>query len=85
MDEKIVVESWEIPRTNVCFGTVEIEIALKLTTQLVYDFVTYYGAEITEAGESIVVVVQGVDETLDFLWPWCSAANDLHQGQLVQD
>jgi hypothetical protein len=57
MDEKIDVEFWEIPRQNVCFGAVEIEIALEVTTQLVYDFVTYYGAKITEAGESIVGVV----------------------------
>jgi hypothetical protein len=64
---------------------VEIEIAFEVTTQLVYDFVTYYQAEITEAGESIVVVVQRVNERLDFLWRWCSVANDLHQGQLVQD
>jgi xylose isomerase len=85
MDEKINVELWEIPRQDVCFGAVEIEIVFEVTTQLVYDFFTYYGAEITEAGESIVVVVQSVDETLDFSWRWRSVANDLHQGQLVQD
>jgi hypothetical protein len=85
MDEKIDVELWEIPRQDVCFGAVEIEIAFKVTTQLVYDFVTYYQAEITETCESIVVAVQSVDKTLDFLWRWHSVANDLHQGQLVQD
>jgi hypothetical protein len=56
-----------------------------VTTQLVYNFVTYYQAEITATGELIVVVVQSVDETFDFLWRWRSVANDLHQGQLVQD
>jgi hypothetical protein len=85
MDEKIGVELWEIPRQDVCFGAVEIEIAFKVTTQLVYDFVTYDRAEITETGESIVVVVQSVDETLDFSWRWRSVANDLYQGQLVED
>jgi hypothetical protein len=85
MDGKIDAELWEVPRQNVCFGAVEIEIALEVRTQLVYDFVTYYGVEITEANELIVVVVQGVDETLDFSWRWRSVANELHQGQLVQD
>jgi hypothetical protein len=51
MDEKIEVEFWEVPCQNVCFGAVEIEIALDVTAKLVYDFVTYYGANITEAGE----------------------------------
>jgi hypothetical protein len=85
MDEKIDVELWEIPRRDVCFGAVEIEIALEVMTQLVYDFVTYYRAEVTETGELIIVVVQSVDETLDYSWRWRSVANDLHQGQLVQD
>jgi hypothetical protein len=66
MDEKIDVELWEIPRQDVCFGAVEIEIAFKVTTQLVYNSVTYYRAEVTEAGESIVFVVLGVNEMLDF-------------------
>jgi hypothetical protein len=85
MDEKIDVEIWEIPRQDVCFGAVEIEIAFEVTTQLVYDFVTYYQAEVTETGELIVVVVQSVDEKLDFSWRWRSVANDLHHGQLLQD
>jgi hypothetical protein len=66
MNKKIDVEFWEVPRQNICFGAVKIEIVLEVTTQLVYNFVTYYGAEITEASESVVVVVQGVNETLDF-------------------
>jgi hypothetical protein len=85
MDEEINVELREIPHQDVCFGAVEIKIAFEVTTQLVYDFVTYYRAEITETAESIVVVVQSVNETLDFSWRWSSVANDLHQGQLVQD
>jgi hypothetical protein len=86
MDEKIDVELWKIPRQDIGFGAVEIEIAFEVTTQLVYDFVTYYQAEITETGESIVVVVQRVDETLlDFSWRWRSVANELYQNQLVQD
>jgi hypothetical protein len=85
MDEKINVELWEIPHQDVCFGAVEIKIAPEVATQLVYDFVTYYQAEVTENGESIVVVVQSVNETLDFSWRWLSVTNDLHQGQLVQD
>jgi hypothetical protein len=85
MDEKIDVELWKISRQNVGFGAVEIEIALEVTTQLVYDFVTYYRVEIAETGELIVVVVQRVNETLDFSWRWRSVANDLYQGQLVQD
>jgi hypothetical protein len=83
MDEKMDVKLWEIPRQDVCFGAMEIEIAFEVTTQLVYNFVTYYRAEITETGESIVVVVQSIDEKLDFSWRWHSVANDLHQGQLV--
>jgi hypothetical protein len=85
MDEKIDVELWEISRQNAGFGAVEIEIAFEVTTQLVYDLVTYYRAEIAEPGESIVVVVQRVTETLDFSWQWRSVANDLYQGQLVRD
>jgi hypothetical protein len=83
MDEKIDVELLEIPCQDVCFGAVEIEIALEVTTQMVYDFVTYYRAEVTETSESTVVVVQRVNETLDFSWRWRSVANDVHQGQLV--
>jgi hypothetical protein len=85
MDEKINVELWEIPLQNVGFGAMEIEIALEVTTQFVYGFVPYYGAKITLAGESIVVVVQGVDEMLNFSWQWRSVADDLYQGKLVQD
>jgi hypothetical protein len=62
-----------------------VEYFVLRTAKLVYDFVTYYGAKITEAGEPIVVVVQGVDETLDFSWRWRSVADDLYQGKLVQD
>jgi hypothetical protein len=85
MDEKIDVELWEISRQHVGFGTVKIEITFEVTTQLVDNFVTYYRAEIAETGELIVVVVQRVNETLDFSWRWRSVANDLYQGQLVQD
>jgi hypothetical protein len=85
MDEKIDVELWEFLCQDVCFGAVEIKIAFEVTAQLVDNFITYYRAEITETGESIVVVVQSVDQTLDFSWRWRSVANDLHQGQLVQD
>jgi xylose isomerase len=85
MDEKIDVELWEIPCQNVGFGAVEIEIAFELTTQLVDNFVTYYRAETAETGESIAVVVQRVNEMLDFSWQWRSVSNDLYQGQLVQD
>jgi hypothetical protein len=66
MDEEINVSFWEVPWKNVCFRTVEIEIAFKMRAKLINNFVTYYGAKIAEASESIVVVVQGVDETLDF-------------------
>jgi hypothetical protein len=85
MDEKIDVELWEISCQNIGFGAVEIEIVYKVTTQLVNDFVTYYLAEIAETCELIVVVIQRVNETLDFLWWWRSVANDLYQCQLVQD
>jgi hypothetical protein len=51
MDEKIDVEFCAIPRQDVCFGAVEVEIALDMTAKLVYDFATYYGAKSTEAGE----------------------------------
>jgi hypothetical protein len=81
MDEKINVELWEIPCQDVCFGAVEIKVALEVTTQLVYNFVTYYQAEVTETGELIVVAVQSVDEALEFSRRWRSVAN----GQLVQD
>jgi hypothetical protein len=84
MDEKINVELWKISRHNVGFSAVEINRVLEVTTQLVYDCVTYYRAKIAEPGELIVVVVQRVNETLDFLWRWRSVANDLYQGQLVQ-
>jgi hypothetical protein len=84
MDEKINVELWKISRHNVGFSAVEINRVLEVTTQLVYDCVTYYRAKIVEPGELIVVVVQRVNETLDFLWRWRSVANDLYQGQLVQ-
>jgi hypothetical protein len=85
MDENIDVELWEIPRQDVCFGAVKIETELEVTTKMVYDSVTYYRAEVTETSELIEVVVQSVNETLDFSWRWRSVANDLHQGQLVQD
>jgi hypothetical protein len=85
MDEKIDVELCEIYCQHVSFGAVEIEILFKVTTQLVENFVTYYRAEIAETSESFVVVVQRVDETLDFSWRWRSVANDLYQGQLDQD
>jgi hypothetical protein len=85
MEEKIDVELWVISCQNVGFGAVEIEIAFEVTTQLVYDFITYYRAEIAEPGESIVVVVQRINETVDFSFLWRSVANDLYQGQLVQD
>jgi hypothetical protein len=85
MDEKINVELWEIPRQHVGFGAVEIEIAFEVTTQLVDNFVTYYRAEIAETGELVVVIVQCVNETLDFSWRLRSVSNDLYQGQLVQD
>jgi xylose isomerase len=65
MDEKIDVELWEIPYQHVGLGAVEVEIAFEVMPQLVYDFVTYYRAEIAENGESVVVIVQRVNETLD--------------------
>lgn len=85
MDEEIDVELRELPRQHVGFGAVEIEIAFEVTTQLVDNFVTYYRTEIAEAGESVVVIVQRVNETLDFSWRWRSVSNDLYQCQLVQD
>jgi hypothetical protein len=85
MDEEIDVELRELSRQHVGFGAVEIEIAFEVTTQLVENFVTYYRTEIAEAGESVVVIVQSVNETLDFWWRWRSVSNDLYQCQLVQD
>jgi hypothetical protein len=85
MDEKIDVELWKIPSQHVVFGAVEIEITFKVTTQLVDNFVTYYRAEIAETSESVVVIIQHVNETLDFSWRWRSVSNDLYEGQLVQD
>jgi hypothetical protein len=42
MDEEIDVELMEIPRQHGGFAAVEIEIAFKVTTQLVDNFVTCY-------------------------------------------
>jgi hypothetical protein len=85
MDEKTDVELWEIPCQHVGFGAVEIKIVFEVTTQLVGNFVTYYRTEIAETGESVVVILQHVNETLDSSWRWSSVSNDLYQGQLVQD
>jgi hypothetical protein len=49
-DEKIDVELWEIPRKQVGFGAVEIELTFKVTTQLVDSFVIYYRSETAETG-----------------------------------
>jgi hypothetical protein len=85
MDEEIDVELRELPRQHIGFGSVEIKIAFKVATQLEDNFVSYYRTEIVEAGESIVVILQRVNETLDFTWRWRSVSNDLYQCQLVQN